>query len=77
MGHPKSKCINSVKKEEKIFTHFTGFNSYSDFKNVLEFVLPNLDRKRFVYWGAAQAKASFLIQRNCSTLQLRKIQLQI
>ena len=60
VDHLKSKCIYSVKKEEKIFTHFTGFNSYSDFKNVLEFVLPDLDRKRLVYWGTSQAKASFV-----------------
>ena len=42
--HLLSKCT-TLSKEEKLFTHFTGFNSYVDFMNVLKFLLPNLDRE--------------------------------
>ena len=40
--HLLSKCT-TLSKEEKLFTHFTGFNSYVDFMNILKFLLPNLD----------------------------------
>ena len=45
--HLLSKCT-TLSKEEKLFTHFTGFNSYVDFMNVLKFLLPNLDRKKLI-----------------------------
>ena len=34
-----------LSKEEKLFTHFTGFNSYVGIINILKFLLPNLDQK--------------------------------
>ena len=50
----------AMKKEDNVFNHFTGFSSYTDFSNVLHFVLPDLDRKHLVYWRTSQAKASFI-----------------
>ena len=49
-----------MKKEVNFFNHFTGFSSYTNFSNVLNSVLPDLDRKRLVYWGTSQAKASYI-----------------
>ena len=52
-------CFQNVhppKKEEKLFTHFTGFNSDGEFLNTLQFLLPNLDRKVLIYWDIATRK---------------------
>ena len=57
--HLLSKCI-SLTKEEKLFIHFAGFNSYVDFMNVLKFLLPNLDRKNLIYWGSKAGKSSMI-----------------
>ena len=57
--HLLSKCT-TLAKEEKLFTHFTGFNSYVDFMNVLKFLLPNLDRKNLIYWGSEAGKSSVI-----------------
>ncbi|KAM7430037.1 hypothetical protein ABFA07_019195 [Porites harrisoni] len=51
VGHLLSKCT-TPKKEEKLFTHFTGFNSHGEFMNTLQFLLPNLDRKLLIYWDS-------------------------
>ena len=51
VGHLLSKCT-TPKKEEKLFTHFTGFNSHAEFMNMLHFLLPNLDRKLLIYWDS-------------------------
>lgn len=51
IGHLLSKCT-TPKKEEKLFTHFTGFNSHGEFMNTLQFLLPNLDRKLLIYWDS-------------------------
>ena len=45
------------KKENKLFTHFTGFNSHGEFINTLQFLLPNLDRKMLIYWDTARRKS--------------------
>ena len=42
VSHLLSKCT-TPKKEDKLFTHFTGFNSHDEFMNTLQFLLPNLD----------------------------------
>ena len=60
VSHLRSKCMYSMKKEVNFFNHFTGFSSYTNFSNVLNSVLPDLDRKRLVYWGTSQAKASYI-----------------
>ena len=60
VSHLRSKCMYSMKKEENFFNQFTGFSSYTDLSNVLNFVLPDLDRKRLVYWWTYQAKASYI-----------------
>ncbi|XP_068731089.1 uncharacterized protein [Montipora capricornis] len=57
--HLLSKCTTRS-KEEKLFTHFTGFNSYVDFMNVLKFLLPNLDRKNLIYWDSEAGKSSVI-----------------
>lgn len=57
VSHLRSKCT-SRKKEVKLFTHFTGFNSYEDFDNSLQFVLPGLDRTRLIYWQTKQRISS-------------------
>ncbi|RMX46662.1 hypothetical protein pdam_00019043, partial [Pocillopora damicornis] len=54
-----SKCT-TLAKEEKLFTYFTGFNSYVDFMNVLKFLLPNLDQKNLIYWGSEAGKSSVI-----------------
>ena len=55
-SHLLSKCT-TPKKEDKLFTHFTGFNSHGDFMNTLQFLLPNLDRKMLIYWDTATRKS--------------------
>ena len=50
--HLLSKCT-TLSKEEKLFTHFTGFNSYVDFMNVLKFILLSLCR---ALWRILRAK---------------------
>ena len=59
VSHQLSKCI-TLRKEEKLFTHFTGFNSHGEFLNTLQFVLPNLDRKILIYWDTATRKNSII-----------------
>ena len=53
-----SKCTTLSK--EKLFTHFTGFNSYVDLMNTLKFLLPNLDRKNLIYWDSEAGKSSVI-----------------
>ena len=55
----RSRC-NTHKKETKLFSHFTGFRSYTQFKEFLEFVLPNLNRSKLVFCGTACAKADLI-----------------
>ena len=57
VAHLLSKCT-TPKKEEKLFTHFTGFNSHGEFMNTLQFLLPNLDRKLLIYWDSEARKNS-------------------
>ena len=52
VSHLLSKCT-TPKKEEKLFTHFTGFNSHIEFMNTLQFLLSNLNRKMLIYWDTA------------------------
>ena len=59
VSHLLSKCI-TPRKEEKLFTHFTGFNSHGEFTNTLQFVLPNLGRKILIYWDTATRKNSII-----------------
>ena len=47
----------SPKKEGKFITLFPGFNSHSEFTNILQFLLPNLDRKMQIYWDTATRKS--------------------
>jgi len=54
VSHLLSKCVTK-KKEEKLFKHFTGFDSYKIFSTTLEFLLPSLDRHNMIYWGTAKA----------------------
>ena len=62
--------------KDKFFNHFTGFSSYTDCSNVLNFVLPDLDRKRLVYWGTSQAKASYSNTEKLLLIQKVMIQMQ-
>ena len=55
----KSKCTTQ-KKEIKLFSHYTGFRSYSQFMDFLEFVLPDQKRSKLVYWGTARAEANII-----------------
>ena len=48
VSHLLSKST-TPKTEDKLFTHFTGFNSHDEFMNTLQFLLPNLDRKNLIY----------------------------
>ncbi len=59
-NHLKNKCIQNPKKEGKLFCHFTGFNSCEEFMSVLSFVLPGLDRTRFVYWNTKRARELYI-----------------
>ena len=54
--HLLSKCT-TPKKEDKLFTHFTGFNSHGEFMNTLQFLLPKLGRKMLIYWDTATRKS--------------------
>ena len=54
LGHLVSKCVTK-KKEEKLFTNFTGFSSKQRFIETLNFLLPNQDRTKLVYWGTQEA----------------------
>ncbi|PFX12305.1 BTB/POZ domain-containing protein 2 [Stylophora pistillata] len=51
VSHLLSTCT-TVKKETKLFTDFTGFNSYEEFRSILHFILPGLDRKQLIYWDS-------------------------
>ena len=55
--HLLSNCT-SQQREENIFTHFTGFNSYQEFKSSLEFVWPDLHRSRLIYWDSKAGRSS-------------------
>ena len=55
----KSKCT-TPKKETKLFSHFTGFRNYTQFREFLQFVLPGLKRSKLVYWGTVNAKATLV-----------------
>ena len=59
VSHLLSKCT-TPKKEEKLFTHFTGFNSHIEFMNTLQFLLPNLNRKMLIYWDTATRKCNII-----------------
>ena len=56
VSHLLSTCT-TPEKEDKLFTHFTGFNSHDEFMNTLQFLLPNLDRKNLIYWDTATRKS--------------------
>ena len=51
VAHLLSKCT-SQNREKKLFTHFSGFNPCQEFKNSLEFVLPELNTGRLIYWDS-------------------------
>ena len=55
VSHLLSKCTTQ-KKEERLFNHFTGFNSHGEFMNTLQFLLPNLDRTGLLYWDSHARK---------------------
>ena len=55
VSHLLSKCA-AQKKEERLFSHFTGFNSHNEFMNTLQFLLPNLDRTGLLYWDSHARK---------------------
>ena len=55
----KSKCT-TPKKETKLFSHFTGFRNYTQFREFVQFVLPGLKRSKMVYWGTVNAKATLI-----------------
>ncbi len=54
-----AKCT-TPKQEIKLYSHFTGFRNYCQFKEFLEFVLPGLNRSKLVYWGTARAKSNLI-----------------
>ena len=43
-----------------MFSHFTGFDSYAGFMDMLKFILPNLDRKLLIYWDNTAGKSSVI-----------------
>ena len=43
-----------------MFTHFTGFSSHGELINILQFLLPNLDRKQLIYWDSEARKNSVI-----------------
>lgn len=51
-----NEFCDSKNKELKYFKHLSGFNSYAKFKTVLEFIVPDLDRKHIVYWSTKKGK---------------------
>ena len=59
LSHLLSKCT-TPSKEEKMFSHFTGFDSYPGFKDTLKFILPNLDRKLLTFWDSTAGKSSVI-----------------
>ena len=59
VSHLLSKCTTQ-KKEERLFNHFTGFNSHGEFMNTLQFLLPNLDRTGLLY-GDSHARKDVTI----------------
>ena len=59
LSHLLSKCT-TPSKEEKMFSHFTGFDSYAGFMDTLKFILPNLDRKLLIYWDSTAGKSSVI-----------------
>ena len=58
VSHLLSKST-TPKTEDKLFTHFTGFNSHDEFMNTLQFLLPNLDRKNLIYWDTVDTEKLF------------------
>ena len=58
-AHLLSKCT-TPKKEEKLFTHFTGFNFHGESMNTLQFLLQNLDRKLLIYWDNEARKSTVI-----------------
>ena len=54
-----SKCTTSA-KEKKYLQHYTCFKSYQQFREILDFVLPDQDRKNIIYWNTAVAKANLV-----------------
>ena len=59
LSHLLSKST-TPSKEEKMFSHFTGFDSYAGFMDTLKFILPNLDRKLLIYWDSTAGKSSVI-----------------
>lgn len=59
VSHLLSKSTTE-KKEEKFFTHFTGFNSNAQFKETLRFLVPNLDRNNLVYYDTKEARSKLI-----------------
>ena len=59
LSHLLSKCT-TPSKEEKMFSHFTRFDSYAGFMDTLKFILPNLDRKLLIYWDSTAGKSSVI-----------------
>ena len=55
VAHLLSRCL-TPKKKEKLSTHFTGFNSPSEFMNASQFLLPNLDRRLVISWDSEARK---------------------
>ena len=51
----RSFCTTDT-KEKKYFMLYTGFKSYSQFQETLEFVLPGLNRNNLIYWESNLAK---------------------
>ena len=57
----RSRCTCTTQKiETTLFSHFTGFRNYTKYKEFLEFVLPNRNRSKLVYWGTVHAKADLV-----------------
>jgi len=59
LSHLLSKCT-TPSKEDKLFSHFTGFDSYAGFMDTLKFILPNLNRKLIIYWDSIAGKSSVI-----------------
>lgn len=54
VGTLRSKASTEAMQNE-YFNHFTGFKGYEKFRQVLNFVLPGLDRSRLIYWNTKGA----------------------
>jgi len=50
----------SPMKESKFITLLTGFSSHGEFMNILQFLLPNLDRKMQICCDTATRKSSVI-----------------